>query len=149
MFRATNRNVAPGSDLHRQVQMAGVTSSGTWLGRGLSAIVIVLLFADAVAQLVSFPMLRTEMEASGFPFELSPIVGTITMSSVIIYAIPRTAIFGAILLSGFIGGAISLHLRLGEIGSPPQIVCLLLGAMTWGGLYLREPQLRKLIGCAP
>ena len=47
--------------------------------------------------------------------------------------------------AGFLGGAICTHFRLGEIGSPPQIVCLVLGIMTWAGLYLRNPTLRKLL----
>ena len=85
------------------------------------------------------------MKASAFPFALSPAVGAITMTCVVLYAIPHTAMFGAILLSGFLGGAICLHLRLGEIGSPPQIICLVLGIMAWGGLYLRDPRLRALL----
>jgi hypothetical protein len=123
----------------------GVLPSAKWTGRALSAIVIVLLVADGAAQLVSLPVLRAEMKASAFPFALSPLVGTITMACVVLYAIPHTAVLGAILLSGFLGGAICLHLRLGEIGSPPQIICVLLGIMAWGGLYLRDPRLRALL----
>ncbi len=116
-----------------------------WIGRVLSGIVVVLLFADAVAQLVSLPMLRADVEAIGFPFALSPVVGAITMTCVVLYANSRTALLGAIMLTGFLGSAICLHLRLGEIGSPPQIISMMLGVMTWGGLYLREPRLRTLL----
>lgn len=123
----------------------GVLPFAQWIGRTLSAIVVVLLMADGAAQLVSLPMLRAEMKASDFPFALSPVVGAITMTCVVLYAIPHTAMLGAILLSGFLGGAICLHLRLGEIGSPSQIICLMLGIMIWGGLYLRDPRLRALL----
>jgi hypothetical protein len=61
------------------------------------------------------------------------------------YAIPRTAMLGAILITGFFGGAICVHVRIGEIGSLPQIICLLLAAMAWGGLYLRDTRVRALI----
>ncbi|MES3045585.1 DoxX family protein [Sphingomonas faeni] len=137
--------VAARSDNQFLAQARPALSTATWTGRVLTAIVVVLLFADAVAQLVSLPMLRADVEATGFPFALSPVLGTITMTCVIFYANARTALLGAILLTGFLGGAICLHLRLGEIGSPPQIISLMLGIMTWGGLYLREPRLRTLL----
>ena len=56
-----------------------------------------------------------------------------------------TATLGAILITGFFGGAICTHFRLGEIGSPPQLICLALGVITWVGLYLRNPTVRKLL----
>ncbi|RMB28709.1 DoxX-like protein [Sphingomonas sp. PP-F2F-G114-C0414] len=137
--------VAVRSDSKFAANMPASPSGPIRIGHVLSVIVIILLFVDAVAQLASLPMLRAEVEASGFPFALSPVVGTITMTCVVLYAVPRTAVLGAILLTGFLGGAICLHLRLGEIGSPPQIVSLTLGVMAWGGLYLRDPRLRALL----
>ena len=59
--------------------------------------------------------------------------------------IPRTSVLGAILVTGFLGGAICAHVRIGELGSPPEIVSLLLGALTWGGLYTRDPRIRNLL----
>ena len=67
------------------------------------------------------------------------------LACAILYAIPRTAVLGAILTTGFLGGAICTHFRLGEIGSPPQLISLLLGVMTWGGLYLRDSRIRTLL----
>ena len=63
----------------------------------------------------------------------------------ILYALPPTAILGAILVTGFLGGAICTHFRLGRMVSPPQIVSLVLGVMAWGGLYLRIGDLRNLL----
>jgi hypothetical protein len=63
----------------------------------------------------------------------------------ILYAIPATAVLGAILVTGFLGGAICAHVRIGELGSPPEIIALLLGAMTWGGLYARDPRFRAIL----
>ena len=59
--------------------------------------------------------------------------------------IPATAVLGAILVTGFLGGAICAHVRIGELGSPPELISLLLGAMTWGGLYARDPRIRAIL----
>ena len=71
-------------------------------------------------------------------------MGPIILACAILYAIPATAVLGAILVTGFLGGAICAHVRIGELGSPPEIICLLLGAMTWGGLYARDPRIRAI-----
>ncbi len=63
----------------------------------------------------------------------------------VLYAIPAINVLGAILVTGFLGGAICAHVRLGELGSPPEVILLLLGLMTWGGLYLREPRIRAIL----
>ena len=61
------------------------------------------------------------------------------------YAIPQTAVLGAILIAGFFGGAICVHLRMGEIGGPPQIVSLVIGILAWAGLVLRDRTVRALL----
>ena len=74
-----------------------------------------------------------------------PCRGPIILACAILYAIPATAVLGAILVTGFLGGAICAHVRIGELGSPPEIISLLLGAMTWGGLYARDPRIRAIL----
>ena len=76
---------------------------------------------------------------------LTRVVGPIILACAILYAIPATAVLGAILVTGFLGGAICAHVRIGELGSPPEIISLLLGAMTWGGLYARDPRIRAIL----
>jgi hypothetical protein len=90
-------------------------------------------------------MMRGEMEATGFPQNLLLPVGLIMLGCAVIYAVPRTATFGAILVTGVLGGAICTHFRLGEIGSPPQLICLTLGVLTWGGLWLRDRRVRQIL----
>lgn len=85
------------------------------------------------------------MEETGFPTNLAFQLGAILLTCVVLYAIPQTAALGAILLTGFLGGAICTHFRMGEFGSPPQVICLTLGVMTWGGLYLRDARVRALL----
>lgn len=117
----------------------------SWVGWVFSGIVIVALAADAAVDLFSPALISAEMEATGFPASQATLLGLIILVCVILYAIPRTAVLGAILTTGFLGGAICVHFRLGEIGSPPQLISLLLGVMAWGGLYLRDERLRSLL----
>jgi hypothetical protein len=124
---------------------AGATPASVWIGRVLSAVVALLLLADGVTQLLASASMRAEMEAAGFATSLLPILGIITLTCTILYAIPQTAVLGAILLTGFLGGAVCTHFRLNEIGSPPQLISLLLGVAAWGGLYLRDARVRSLL----
>ncbi|KAA0689510.1 DoxX family protein [Neorhizobium sp. P12A] len=124
--------------------MAG-TNTTVWAGRIVSGIVVLALLADAAVDLFSPAMIEAEMTATGFPANLAPVLGIIILVCAVLYAIPRTAVLGAILITGFLGGAICTHFRLGEMGAPPQIICLLLGVLTWAGLYLRDPRLRALL----
>jgi len=122
-----------------------VSRNVSWAGWLLTAIVAVALFADAAVDLVSPGLVGAEMEATGFPAGLAPLLGIIILVCALLYVFPKTAVLGAILTTGFLGGAICTHFRLGEIASPPQVICVLLGVMTWGGLYLRDPRIRALL----
>ena len=121
------------------------TSATVWAGRALSALVVLILLADAAVQLLAPETMRSEMETTGFSLGLAPALGIIMLVCAVLYAIPRTVMLGAILVTGFLGGAICTHFRLGEFGSPPQLICLLLGVMTWGGLYLRDARVQTLL----
>jgi purine-cytosine permease-like protein len=116
-----------------------------WAGRIMSAVVVIALMADGAVQLVAPAQVASMSQETGFPLDLTRVVGAIIVTCVILYAIPATTVLGAILVTGFLGGAICAHLRIGELGSPPQIVSLLLGAMTWGGLYARDPRIRAIL----
>lgn len=116
-----------------------------WIGRVLTALVVLLLLADGVLQIARPSFIVEAMRHTGFDPASGTILAPITLGSAILLAIPRTAVLGAILLTGFLGGAIAVHVRIGEVGSPPQIVCLLLGIAAWGGLYLRDSRLRALL----
>ncbi len=118
---------------------------GALLGWVLSAIVILALAADAAVDLFFPSLIKAEMEATGFAADHAGSLGMIILVCVILYAIPRTAVLGAILTTGFLGGAICAHFRLGELGSPPQLISLFLGVLAWGGLYLRDQRVRALL----
>ncbi|AMY01214.1 DoxX family protein [Mesorhizobium ciceri] len=116
-----------------------------WAGRIMSAFVVIALTADGTVQLFAPAQIASMLQETGFAMDLTRVVGPIILACAILYAIPVTAVLGAILVTGFLGGAICAHLRIGELGSPPEIISLLLGAMTWGGLYLRDPRIRAIL----
>ena len=116
-----------------------------WAGRIMSAFVVIALVTDGTIQLFAPAQIASMLQETGFAMDLTRVVGSILLACAILYAIPATAVLGAILVTGFLGGAICAHLRIGELGSPPEIVSLLLGVMTWGGLYARDPRIRDIL----
>ena len=121
------------------------TPAMQWTGRILSGLVVLALLADAGVNLFAPQVMRDTMNASQLPLELGTLFGSIMLVCAILYAIPRTAVLGAILTTGFLGGAILTHVRLGETLTPPILICIALGVMAWGGLYLRDARLRALL----
>jgi DoxX-like family len=116
-----------------------------WAGRIMSAFVVIALAADGAIQLFAPSQVASMLQETGFTTDMTRVVGPILLGCAILYAIPATAVLGAILVTGFLGGAICAHVRIGELGSPPELISLLLGAMTWGGLYLRDPRIRAIL----
>jgi hypothetical protein len=114
------------------------------LGRILSALVIAVLIVDAAINLFFPEALVEQMADVQFPVSLSPVIGVITLVCAALYALPRTSVVGAILITGFFGGAIAIHLRVGEFLSPPQLVCLALSTASWLGICLRDKQWKSL-----
>jgi hypothetical protein len=116
-----------------------------WAGRTMSALVVIALVADGIIQLFAPAQIASMLQETGFAMDLTRVVGPIILACAILYAVPATAALGAILVTGFLGGAICAHVRMGELGSSPEIISLLLGAMTWGGLYARDPRVRAIL----
>ena len=116
-----------------------------WAGRIMSAFVVFALMADGAIQLFAPAQIARMLQETGFAIEAPRVLGPIILACAILYAIPATAVLGAILVTGFLGGAICAHVRIGELGSPPELISLLLGAMTWGALYARDPRIRAIL----
>ena len=122
-------------------------NKATWIGRILSGLVILFLAADGVIKLVPIPIVTETMGQLGYPtsVELARGLGVVTLLGTALYAFPRTAVLGAILLTGYMGGAMATHLRVGSPLFSHTLFGLYLGLMIWGGLYLRDERLRALI----
>ncbi|WP_038959223.1 DoxX family protein [Bradyrhizobium japonicum] len=116
-----------------------------WAGRIMSAFVVIALVADGAIQLFAPAQIASMLQETGFAMDLTRVVGSIILACAVLYAVPATAVLGAILVTGFLGGTICAHVRIGELGSPPELISLLLGAMTWGGLYARDPRIRAIL----
>lgn len=120
-------------------------SRPAWVGVALSAAVALVLTADGLTGLLAPQVLAAPMAETGFPAAMLWVVGAAAVLSALLYAIPRTAFIGAILITAFCGGAIATHVRVGDVLAPPQIVCLAIAVAAWAGLYLRDPRLRALV----
>jgi hypothetical protein len=131
-------------NLHQMPEPMALHRS-TWAGRIMSAIVVIALVADGTIQLFAPAQMASMLQETGFAMDLTRVMGPIILACAILYAIPATAVLGAILVTGFLGGAISAHVRISELGSPPEVISLLLGAMTWGGLYARDARIRAIL----
>lgn len=116
-----------------------------WAGRIASLLVVLALSGIAANMLFAKSSAHAQLAATGFPDSAGAVIGITAIICAVIYAIPQTAVLGAILITGFLGGAICTHFRLGELGSPPQIISLALGVIAWGGVYLRYPEVRGLL----
>jgi len=116
-----------------------------WMGRGLSALVILFLLFDGSLKVMELDIVKETGAQLGLPSHLNFGLGVLTFIIVVLYAVPRTSILGAILLTGLLGGAIATHLRVGSPLFTHMLFPLYLGLMAWGGLFLRDERLRALI----
>ncbi len=118
-----------------------------WLGRGLSGLVIVFLLFDGAIKLVPWPVVTETMDRIGYGSSeaLARTLGVITVACTVLYAIPPTSILGAILLTGYLGGAMASHLRIDSPLFTHTLFGFYLGLMVWGGLWLRDRKLRALM----
>ena len=116
-----------------------------WIGRVMSGLVIAFMLLDGVMKLVPMDVVVTTSEQMGIPGSLARTLGILGLICTVLYAIPRTSIIGAILLTGYLGGAIASHLRLGDPIFTHTLFGLYLGVLAWAGLYLRNDRLRALI----
>ena len=118
-----------------------------WVGRVLSALVIAFLLFDAAIKLLALPVVTQTMADLGYPgtVALARGLGVLTLVCALLYAWPRTAVLGAILLTGLLGGAMASHLRIGNPLFTHFLFGAYVGVLAWGGLYLREPRLRALV----
>lgn len=116
-------------------------------GRLVSALSILFLLVDAVMKLIR-PLPAPVSEAAsklGYAQSAMPVVGTLLLVCVLIYAIPRTSIQGAILLTGYLGGAVATHLRVGDPLFTHILFPVYVGVLVWGGVFLRDGRLRQLV----
>ncbi|HTA16881.1 MAG TPA: DoxX family protein [bacterium] len=122
-------------------QIPGTSKKTVWLGWVLTALPAAMFVLSASMKLSGNPKVVQMFSQLGWqPSALVPLA-CLELTCVLLYLIPRISILGGIVLTGYLGGAIATHVRLGE----PVIMHIFIGLFIWGGLYLREPRLRELI----
>ena len=122
-------------------QAAPISKGHLWTGRIMSALpVLMLLFSATMKFLKPAPVLENFTRLGYSEGVIFPL-GVVEVACTLLYLIPRTSYLGAILLTGFLGGATATHLRAGE----PFFIPIVLGMMVWGGLFFRDTRLRALI----
>ena len=116
-----------------------------WIGRVATTIAVLFLIFDLSIKLVHIQPVTDAFAQLGIPDHLAATIGVLELICLMIYLIPRTAVVGAVLLTGFLGGAIMLHVRIGDPLFSHILFPVYIGALLWVGLYLRDPRLRALL----
>ncbi|KYG66994.1 DoxX-like family protein [Bdellovibrio bacteriovorus] len=118
-----------------------------WTGRVLSGLAIAFLLFDGIMKFFMDKLPPEALEAGAvlqWPVELMPTVGTILLICTLLYAIPRTSLLGAVLLTGYLGGAVASHVRVSNPLFTHTLFPIYVAAFVWLGLYLRDAKLRKI-----
>ena len=125
-------------------------SSYIFIGRTFLLASAAVLGLDGALQFASPPAMVEALTHVGFAPDIGPKLAMITLSCALLLAIPKMAIFGAVITTGFLGGAVCAHLRVGELASPPQLICVAIGAGVWIGVVLANPGLAsQILGSGP
>jgi hypothetical protein len=115
-----------------------------WVGRIVTTLVVLFCAFDGLMKVIKEPHVIAASAEFGFSTNELVLIGVLMLACTILYAIPRTAILGAVLLTGYLGGAVVSNIRVGH----PVFECIfpiIFGALAWGGLFLRESRVRELI----
>jgi hypothetical protein len=140
LIREIWRNVKMQSDTHT----APVSKKALWTGRIISVLPVLFLLVDGVMKLIKPAVVVEATVKLGYPETVILPLGIVLLACTVLYVIPRTSVLGAILLTGYLGGAVATHVRVGE-GLFSIVFPIIFGVLVWGGLYLRDEQLRALI----
>jgi hypothetical protein len=116
-----------------------------WAGWAMSGVAIVFLLMDAGMKLLALPVVLQASAALGFEGEdMARGLGALLLACTLLYTAPQTAVLGAIMLTGFFGGAVAVKLRMGDPLVTHVLFGVYLGVLVWGGLYLRDAKLRQI-----
>ena len=126
------------------VESVSVSTASLWAGRVLSGLLVLFLIFDGVGKAIKLPQVVEATVRLGFPESTIVGIGTVLLVLTALYVIPQTSVLGAILLTGYLGGATATNVR---IGSAIFNTCfpVIFGVLVWIGLYLRDSRLRAII----
>jgi hypothetical protein len=126
-------------------QTPPASKSRLWTGRILTTFAVAFLAFDGVMKLVKPPVVVKATLELGYPESSIVGIGVLLLVCTLIHLIPRTSILGAVLLTGYLGGAVATNVRVGNPLFSHVLFPVYVAAMVWGGLYLRDTRLRTLV----
>ena len=122
-------------------QLTEVSVGRIWTGWGISGLMAAFMLLDALGKFAKPAQVVEAFARTGWPIELGAQLGAILLTCTVIYLIPQTSVLGAILLTGYLGGAVATNLRLGNPFLRHTLFPVYFGVLIWVGLWLREPRL--------
>ena len=115
-----------------------------WTGRILSTLAVLFLIFDTVIKFMQIQPVKESFVRLGYPTSIAVAIGGLELACLALYLLPRTSVLGAVLLTGYLGGAVATHVRVGDPLLSHILFPVYIGALIWGGLALRNPRVRTL-----
>jgi hypothetical protein len=115
------------------------------VGRTFSGIAVLFLAFDTVIKFTSMPAVTESMTQLGYPVSSAVVIGILELVCLVVYLVPRTSVLGAVILTGYLGGAIASHFRVGNPLLSHVLFPIYIAALLWGGLYFRDTRVRAII----
>ncbi len=131
--------------MHTAIQTAPASKTSLWTGRIISALVVLFMLFDSAIKIMKLAPAVEGTARIGYPVSLVLPIGIVLFVCTVLYAIPRTSILGAILLTGYLGGAVASNVRMGNPLFGYVLFPVYVGVLLWVGLFLRDARLRALI----
>lgn len=126
-------------------QAVPISKKRLWAGRIMSGVTVLFLLFDSITKLLRVEAVMKAAVQIGYPASTMAPIGLILLVCVVTYLIPRTAVLGAVLLTGYLGGAIATHVRVGDPLMSHILFPFYFAVLIWGGLYLRDRRVPALI----
>jgi hypothetical protein len=123
-------------------------AAGRWTGRTLSGLAVLFLAFDAAVKLTTVPEAVKATAELGYSLAVMPVLAALELLCLVLYLVPRTALVGAVLWTGYLGGAIATHLRVGNPLFSHTLFPIYVAALLWGGLWLRDRRVSALLAPA-
>ena len=120
-------------------------STAWWVGAILTALVVAFLVFDAAVKFTANSAVVSAFAQLGYPLALAPVIAALEIVCLVVYLVPRTSLLGALLWTGYLGGAIATHLRVGNPLFSHTLFPIYVAVLIWGGLVLRDADLRVFL----
>jgi len=129
------------------IPTAVLPDSGGWprTAWALTGLAALFLTFDTVLKLARLPVAVDGTVALGYPAHLVVVIGVIELICLVLYLVPSSAVLGAVVLTGYLGGAVATHVRIGSPLPSHTLFPIYVALLVWGGLYLRDARLRELL----